>query len=167
MSHVCPPSSQICTAWKCHTCVHSNSKHAAQCKNSMKGRVLLCNCLEPEGKCMLATRQCCTSLTLRLGSSFCCACVHRFHTDPSGTFVTYEAKAIGSGSEGAQTSLQVPHLCQSSCISTPCRSCCLLFTRRPNAPTKPVVPLSCPHPNLWQWRCCFSCFTHWPLSPPK
>ncbi|DBA93567.1 hypothetical protein WJX82_000246 [Trebouxia sp. C0006] len=29
-----------------------------------------------------------------------------FHTDPSGTFVTYEAKAIGSGSEGAQTSLQ-------------------------------------------------------------
>lgn len=37
---------------------------------------------------------------LRLG-----AC--RFHTDPSGTFVTYEAKAIGSGSEGAQSSLQV------------------------------------------------------------
>ena len=30
-----------------------------------------------------------------------------FHTDPSGTFVTYEAKAIGSGSEGAQSSLQV------------------------------------------------------------
>ncbi|DBA96533.1 TPA: Proteasome subunit alpha type-5-A, variant 2 [Trebouxia sp. C0004] len=29
-----------------------------------------------------------------------------FHTDPSGTFVTYEAKAIGSGSEGAQSSLQ-------------------------------------------------------------
>jgi len=29
-----------------------------------------------------------------------------FHTDPSGTFVQYEAKAIGSGSEGAQTSLQ-------------------------------------------------------------
>jgi len=29
-----------------------------------------------------------------------------FHTDPSGTFVQYKAKAIGSGSEGAQTSLQ-------------------------------------------------------------
>jgi len=29
-----------------------------------------------------------------------------FHTDPSGTYVKYQAKAIGSGSEGAQTSLQ-------------------------------------------------------------
>lgn len=29
-----------------------------------------------------------------------------YHTDPSGTFVRYEAKAIGAGSEGAQTSLQ-------------------------------------------------------------
>lgn len=29
-----------------------------------------------------------------------------FHTDPSGTFVKYDAKAIGSGSEGAQTALQ-------------------------------------------------------------
>lgn len=29
-----------------------------------------------------------------------------FHTDPSGTFVQYKAKAIGSGSEGAQTNLQ-------------------------------------------------------------
>lgn len=29
-----------------------------------------------------------------------------FHTDPSGTFVRYQAKAIGSGSEGAQTALQ-------------------------------------------------------------
>lgn len=32
--------------------------------------------------------------------------VRRYHTDPSGTFVKYEAKAIGSGSEGAQSSLQ-------------------------------------------------------------
>ena len=31
---------------------------------------------------------------------------HLFHTDPSGTFVRYSAKAIGSGSEGAQSSLQ-------------------------------------------------------------
>lgn len=30
----------------------------------------------------------------------------RYHTDPSGTFVQYTAKAIGSGSEGAQTTLQ-------------------------------------------------------------
>ena len=32
--------------------------------------------------------------------------VRRFHTDPSGTFVRYDAKAIGSGSEGAQAELQ-------------------------------------------------------------
>lgn len=29
-----------------------------------------------------------------------------YHTDPSGTYVKYQAKAIGSGSEGAQTALQ-------------------------------------------------------------
>eukprot|EP01147_Barroeca_monosierra_P009577 gene9577-1804_t len=29
-----------------------------------------------------------------------------FHADPSGTYVSYLAKAIGSGSEGAQTALQ-------------------------------------------------------------
>ncbi|EEH57675.1 uncharacterized protein MICPUCDRAFT_49545 [Micromonas pusilla CCMP1545] len=29
-----------------------------------------------------------------------------YHTDPSGTFLKYKAKAIGSGSEGAQTTLQ-------------------------------------------------------------
>jgi len=29
-----------------------------------------------------------------------------WHTDPSGTFTQYEAKAIGAGSEGAQTHLQ-------------------------------------------------------------
>lgn len=29
-----------------------------------------------------------------------------FHLDPSGTYTQYEAKAIGAGSEGAQTSLQ-------------------------------------------------------------
>ncbi|RUS25870.1 nucleophile aminohydrolase [Jimgerdemannia flammicorona] len=29
-----------------------------------------------------------------------------FHADPSGTFMRYDAKAIGSGSEGAQTELQ-------------------------------------------------------------
>jgi len=29
-----------------------------------------------------------------------------YHTDPSGTFVRYEAKAIGAASEGAQTTLQ-------------------------------------------------------------
>jgi len=29
-----------------------------------------------------------------------------FHLDPSGTYVQYHAKAIGSGSEGAQQTLQ-------------------------------------------------------------
>jgi len=29
-----------------------------------------------------------------------------YHTDPSGTFTTFEAKAVGAASEGAQTSLQ-------------------------------------------------------------
>ncbi|GFR42571.1 hypothetical protein Agub_g3476 [Astrephomene gubernaculifera] len=29
-----------------------------------------------------------------------------YHTDPSGTYVSYSGKAIGSGSEGAQSSLQ-------------------------------------------------------------
>jgi 20S proteasome subunit alpha 5 len=29
-----------------------------------------------------------------------------FHLDPSGTYVQYNAKAIGSGSEGAQQTLQ-------------------------------------------------------------
>jgi 20S proteasome alpha/beta subunit len=30
----------------------------------------------------------------------------RFHIDPSGTYIKYDAKAIGSGSEGAQQALQ-------------------------------------------------------------
>ena len=30
----------------------------------------------------------------------------RFHAEPSGTFYRYDAKAIGSGSEGAQAELQ-------------------------------------------------------------
>lgn len=29
-----------------------------------------------------------------------------WHTDPSGTFLSYDAKAIGAGSEGAQSALQ-------------------------------------------------------------
>ena len=29
-----------------------------------------------------------------------------YHLDPSGTYIHFDAKAIGSGSEGAQTSLQ-------------------------------------------------------------
>lgn len=29
-----------------------------------------------------------------------------YHADPSGTYVSYEARAIGSGSEGAQSLLQ-------------------------------------------------------------
>lgn len=30
-----------------------------------------------------------------------------WHMDPSGTYIQYDAKAIGSGSEGAQQNLQV------------------------------------------------------------
>jgi 20S proteasome subunit alpha 5 len=50
-----------------------------------------------------------------LGPQLCVpynARVHQFlmlcsyHTDPSGTFVRYDAKAIGSGSEAAQSELQ-------------------------------------------------------------
>lgn len=33
-----------------------------------------------------------------------------WHMDPSGTYIRYDAKAIGSGSEGAQQNLQVPLL---------------------------------------------------------
>ncbi len=35
----------------------------------------------------------------------------RYHTDPSGTYVKYQAMAIGSGSEGAQTALQEQYKC--------------------------------------------------------
>jgi len=31
---------------------------------------------------------------------------YSYHTDPSGTFIRHEAKAIGSGSEAAQGELQ-------------------------------------------------------------
>lgn len=33
-------------------------------------------------------------------------CICRYHAEPSGTFYRYDAKAIGSGSEGAQAELQ-------------------------------------------------------------
>lgn len=32
--------------------------------------------------------------------------LYRYHAEPSGTFYRYDAKAIGSGSEGAQAELQ-------------------------------------------------------------
>lgn len=32
--------------------------------------------------------------------------MHSYHAEPSGTFYRYDAKAIGSGSEGAQAELQ-------------------------------------------------------------
>lgn len=32
--------------------------------------------------------------------------IFRYHTDPSGTFTQFDAKAIGAGSEGANTTLQ-------------------------------------------------------------
>jgi hypothetical protein len=34
-----------------------------------------------------------------------------YHTDPSGTYVKYKCMAIGSGSEGALTALQVGRGC--------------------------------------------------------
>lgn len=46
-----------------------------------------------------------------------------FHTDPSGTFMKHDAKAIGSGSEAAQAELQDqykkvrPLLCSLLCRS--------------------------------------------------
>ncbi len=36
---------------------------------------------------------------------------HLYHMDPSGTYLKFDAKAIGSGSEGAQQSLQVRNTC--------------------------------------------------------
>lgn len=35
-----------------------------------------------------------------------------WHMDPSGTYIRYDAKAIGSGSEGAQQNLQVRFLAE-------------------------------------------------------
>ena len=57
-----------------------------------------------QGTCTAVLRR---SLTVAdCCSASCGAPARRFHTDPSGTYVKYEAKAIGSGSEGAQTALQ-------------------------------------------------------------
>jgi len=39
-----------------------------------------------------------------------------FHTDPSGTFMKYQAKAIGSGSDAAQSELQDKYHSQMSLI---------------------------------------------------
>ena len=41
---------------------------------------------------------------------------HLYHMDPSGTYLKFDAKAIGSGSEGAQQSLQVYYLLILLCI---------------------------------------------------
>ncbi len=35
--------------------------------------------------------------------------IDRYHAEPSGTFYQYDAKAIGSGSEGAQAELQTEY----------------------------------------------------------
>lgn len=44
-----------------------------------------------------------------------------WHMDPSGTYIQYDAKAIGSGSEGAQQNLQVSKL-NEECESRDCFS---------------------------------------------
>lgn len=46
------------------------------------------------------------SLTLRSSADGLTLPHDSYHADPSGTFVRYDAKAIGSGSEGAQGELQ-------------------------------------------------------------
>lgn len=40
------------------------------------------------------------------GQESCIDTTPRYHAEPSGTFYRYDAKAIGSGSEGAQAELQ-------------------------------------------------------------
>eukprot|EP00126_Sphaerothecum_destruens_P011313 Sdes_comp20897_c0_seq1m18037 len=45
-------------------------------------------------------------VALLIGGYDCTEGYVLYHTDPSGTFVRFDAKAIGSGSEGAQTALQ-------------------------------------------------------------
>ena len=46
------------------------------------------------------------SIDVRPAFSEICANLARYHAEPSGTFYRYDAKAIGSGSEGAQAELQ-------------------------------------------------------------
>ena len=60
----------------------------------------------------------------------------RWHTDPSGTYVKYEAKSIGAGSEGAQTILQEQYhkVCARCMVERPsayaCSEClCIPFCR--------------------------------------
>ena len=58
----------------------------------------------------------------------------RFHTDPSGTFTRYEAKAIGSGSEAAQSELQDKW---HSVTDDSVNACGLVLTfRHSNSPSK-------------------------------
>lgn len=51
-------------------------------------------------------RNCMSTLSKSLTDSLCSAPFCRYHAEPSGTFYRYDAKAIGSGSEGAQAELQ-------------------------------------------------------------
>jgi len=55
-----------------------------------------------------------------------------YHMDPSGTYVRFEAKAIGSASEGAQSALQDEYnkVCPPKTQSTtplPPRGCCMML----------------------------------------
>ena len=59
-----------------------------------------------------------------------------YHTDPSGTFTRFDAKAIGAGSEGAQTALQARALCpHNSKIAWPTESLAVVIAgiRRSNS----------------------------------
>lgn len=52
------------------------------------------------------TAQVCTSHTTTRRIQEEWLIIRRYHAEPSGTFYRYDAKAIGSGSEGAQAELQ-------------------------------------------------------------
>ena len=50
---------------------------------------------------------------------------HLYHLEPSGTYIEFEAKAIGSGSEGAQQNLQ--DIYHKVCISKSQQTFSLIF----------------------------------------
>jgi 20S proteasome subunit alpha 5 len=56
---------------------------------------------------MMRTVRVCTSHKPHIADEGQCLIIgNRYHAEPSGTFYRYDAKAIGSGSEGAQAELQ-------------------------------------------------------------
>ena len=62
-----------------------------------------------------------------------------YHTDPSGTYVAYEARAIGSGSEGAQSLLQEKYSADMSLKDAEALAMSVLKQVRAPHRTAPVV----------------------------